>query len=89
MIWYEHLKHKPSQAIVKVSMVMELYLNYIFDEWYGDMTVKASDHCNRTSTVTIFLYHIFCSFYNLFITTLRVAAELYITILINQYPIEK
>ena len=30
-----------------------------------------------------FLYHIFCSFYNIFITTLRVAAELYIQILIN------
>ena len=30
-----------------------------------------------------FLYHIFCSFYNLFIITLRVAAELYIPIFIN------
>ena len=32
---------------------------------------------------SLFLYHIFCSFYNIFITTLRVAAELYIQILIN------
>ena len=31
------------------------------------MTVKASDRCDRTSTVTIFLYHIFCLFYNLYI----------------------
>ena len=46
------------------------------------MTVKASDRCDRTSTVT-FLYQIFCSFYNPFIATLIVAAELDISILIN------
>ena len=41
------------------------------------MTVKASDGSDRTSTVTSF------SFYNPFITTLRVAAEVNIPILIN------
>ena len=44
----------------------------------SDMTVTGSDRCDRTSKVTIFIYHIFCSIYNpfSFITTLRVAAEL-------------
>ena len=41
------------------------------------MTVKASDGSDKTSTVTSF------SFYNPFITTLRVAAEVNIPILIN------
>ena len=50
--------------------------------WFGDMTVKASDHCNRQARFLFFISHLLFVFY-LFITTLRMIANLDITILIN------
>ena len=44
------------------------------------MTVKASDRCDRTSTVTSSVHIIYCYYC---ITTLRVSAKLYIPILIH------
>ena len=68
MIWYEHMKHKPSYHVYRDQLNTSSCLYNAWSlcyqvgqakwkvetSWFGDMTVKASDRCDRTSTVTIF-----------------------------------